>query len=93
MLNINELRDMPEEAQTTLIVIALVEQRMVLERIAELLELYAEKADSSDSMLMAASNFAETSAHLDRIAGALEERNNAFKTVVSERPDMAAEPG
>ena len=87
MLNIKELSDIladartsSDDARTTLIVIALVEQRMVLERIAERL----------DVQYMA---FPEIESRLDRIALALEERNNAFKGILDERQGPAGNPG
>ncbi len=68
-----------QESPHLLITIALIEQRIVLERIAELLDAWREDGQ-------------ELGSQLDRIATALEERNNAFKTVVDERPGAPAEP-
>jgi len=87
MLNIKELSDIladartsSDDARTTLIVIALIEQRIVLERIAELLQ--GQHMQYEDFELQ-----------LDRIALALEERNNAFKGILDERQGPAGNPG
>lgn len=77
MLNIKELGDIladkntpSEDTRTTLIVIALVEQRIILERIAELLDvIYVDRADIE--------------MELKRIAGALEEHNKAVNGVLN----------
>lgn len=81
MLNIKELGDLftdknapPEDTRTILIVIALVEQRIVLERIAELLD-------------VARLNWGDIGSQLDRIAGALDDNEeiDAFNKPITEQ--------
>jgi len=69
-----------QESPHLLMTIALIEQRIVLERIAELLQ--GQHMQYEDFELQ-----------LDRIALALEERNNAFKGILDERQGPAGNPG
>ena len=85
MLNIKELSGLladqnapAEDTRTTLIVIALVEQRLVLERIAGLLDVG--HMDSGDMQ-----------GQLGRIADAFEEHNKRLEEILKDPPEVEME--